>query len=134
MASSYTFAYNDRIEIDIDTDMKKNYYINFLNLLKALQQAPEIVSLDTTSKQVLEEIAIGVANEKLLTVSDVMALKPLGSPATLHRKLDLLLNAQLVEATFSGTNRRTKYIALTDNGKAYFDRLSHAIRSIQTVR
>ena len=134
MASSYTFAYNDRIEIDIDTDMKKNYYINFLNLLKALQQAPEIVSLDTTSKQVLEEIAIGVANEKLLTVSDVMALKHLGSPATLHRKLDLLLNAQLVEATFSGTNRRTKYLKPTQQALNYFNTLGGLVQQAINIR
>jgi hypothetical protein len=114
--------------------MKRNYYINFLNLLKAVQQAPEIAPLDSTSKLLLEEIAIGVANDRLLTVSDVMALKDLGSPATLHRKLDLLLQAQLVQATFSGNNRRTKYIALTSQGQAYFERLSQAIRSIQAVR
>ena len=114
--------------------MKKNYYINFLNLLKALEQAPDIAPLDSTAKLILEEIAIGVANDKLLTVSDVMALKHLGSPATLHRKLDVLLHANLVDATFSGTNRRTKYMALTVSGQAYFDRLSQAIRSVQTAR
>ena len=117
-----------------ENHMKKNYYINFLNLLKALEQAPDIAPLDSTAKLILEEIAIGVANDKLLTVSDVMALKHLGSPATLHRKLDVLLHANLVEATFSGTNRRTKYMALTVSGQAYFDRLSQAIRSVQTAR
>ena len=30
--------------------MKKNYYINFLNLLKALEQAPDIAPLDSTAK------------------------------------------------------------------------------------
>jgi hypothetical protein len=111
--------------------MKKNYYINFLNLLKAIDTSPVDAQLDSTAKLILEEIAIGVSNDKLLTVSDVMNLKQLGSPATLHRKLDLLLNVKLVEATFKGTNRRTKYIDLTASGKAYFDRLSSAIQSVQ---
>jgi DNA-binding PadR family transcriptional regulator len=86
--------------------------------------------LDSTCKQILEEIAIGVSNDKLLTVSDVMSFKQLGSPATLHRKLDVLLNAKLVESIFQGNNRRTKYINLTNSGQAYFERLSSAIQSV----
>jgi hypothetical protein len=112
--------------------MKKNYYINFLNLLKAFETSAIDAQLDSTCKLILEEIAIGVSNDKLLTVSDVMNLKQFGSPATLHRKLDILLDAQLVEATFKGSNRRTKYIDLTESGKAYFVRLSNAIQAVHS--
>jgi len=111
--------------------MRKNYYINFLNLLKAFEPTTDEALLDSTCKQILEEIAIGVSNDKLLTVSDVMSFKQLGSPATLHRKLDVLLNAKLVESIFQGNNRRTKYINLTNSGQAYFERLSSAIQSVQ---
>ncbi len=110
--------------------MKKNYYINFLNLLKAFEPTADEALLDHTCKLMLEEIAIGVSNDKLLTVSDIMAFKHLGSPATLHRKLDILLNTKLVESTFKGTNRRTKYINLTATGQAYFERLSSAIQLV----
>ena len=113
--------------------MKKNYYINFLNLLKALEPSTDEALQDSTCKQILEEIAIGVSNDKLLTVSDVMSFKQLGSPATLHRKLDVLLNAKLVESIFQGNNRRTKYINLTSSGQAYFERLSSAIESVQSI-
>ena len=113
--------------------MKKNYYINFLNLLKAFESTTDEALQDSTCKQILEEIAIGVSNDKLLTVSDVMSFKQLGSPATLHRKLDVLLNAKLVESIFQGNNRRTKYINLTPSGQAYFERLSSAIESVQSI-
>ena len=74
--------------------MKNNYYINFLNFVKALEPSVETDQLDVTSKLILDEIAIGVAKEKPMTVSEVMGLKGLGSPATLHRKLTILLTTR----------------------------------------
>jgi DNA-binding MarR family transcriptional regulator len=111
--------------------MKSNYYLNFLNVLKAVNQGSVSEELDPTSKLVLEEIALGVANGQPLTVSDVMRLTSIASPATLHRKLDVLLDAQLIEATFQGHNRRTKFMMLTPQGKAYFSKLSDVLASIK---
>jgi hypothetical protein len=108
--------------------MKKNYYIQFLNLLKALEQTSESPKIDVTSKLILDEVAIGVAKDEMLTVSDVMGLKHIGSPATLHRKLNMLIEAHMVDPVFQGNNRRTKYIALTNEGESYFRRLSDAIQ------
>ena len=111
--------------------MKNNYYINFLNFFKSLEPSSQIEQLDVTSKLILDEIAIGVAKDKLMTVSEVMGLKGLGSPATLHRKLTILLEANLVHPVFQGNNRRTKYMALTKDGEMYFTRLSKAMQSVQ---
>jgi hypothetical protein len=113
--------------------MKNNYYINFLNFVKALEPSVEIEQLDFTSKLILDEIAMGVASEKLMTVSEVMGLKNLGSPATLHRKLNILLQAELVHPIFIGNNRRTKYMALTKKGEMYFARLSQAMKSVHIL-
>ncbi len=111
--------------------MKNNYYINFLNLVKALEPSVEIDQIDVTSKLILDEIAIGVAKEKPMTVSEVMGLKGLGSPSTLHRKLTILLDAKLVQALFLANNRRTKYMTLTKEGEMHFNRLSQAMQSVQ---
>lgn len=111
--------------------MKTNYYLNFLNVLKAVNQASVSEELDPTSKLVLEEIALGVANDQPLTVSDVMRLTSIASPATLHRKLDVLLEAQLIEATFQGQNRRTKFMMLTNQGERYFRKLSEVMASVK---
>jgi DNA-binding MarR family transcriptional regulator len=111
--------------------MKNNYYINFLNFVKSIEPSVQIEQLDITSKLILDEIAIGVANDKLMTVSEVMGLKGLGSPATLHRKLTILLEANLVHPVFQGNNRRTKYMALTKDGEMYFTHLSKAMQSVQ---
>ena len=104
-----------------------------MNFVKALEPTVAIEHLDVTSKLILDEIAIGVAKEKPMTVSEVMGLKELGSPATLHRKLTILLEANLVHSVFMGNNRRTKYINLAPSGQAYFERLSSAIQSVQSI-
>jgi DNA-binding MarR family transcriptional regulator len=111
--------------------MKTNYYLNFLNVLKAVNQGSVSEELDPTSKLVLEEIALGVANDQPLTVTDVMRLTNIASPATLHRKLDVLLNAHLIEATFQGQNRRTKFMVLTKQGEQYFKKLSEVMASVK---
>jgi hypothetical protein len=112
--------------------MKKNYYIQFLNLLKALEHPPNAPDIDVTSKLILDEVAISLAKGEMLTVSDVMGLKHIGSPATLHRKLNMLIASRMVDPIFQGNNRRTKYIALTEEGEAYFRRLSDAIQMTRT--
>jgi hypothetical protein len=113
--------------------MKKNYYIQFLNFLQVLEQTSDAPDIDVTSKLILEQVAIAVAKEDMLTVSDVMGLKHIGSPATLHRKLNTLIDAHMVNAVFHGNNRRTKYMALTKEGESYFRRLSDAIQMTQPV-
>jgi len=113
--------------------MKKNYYIQFLNFLQVLEQTSDAPDIDVTSKLILEQVAIAVAKEDMLTVSDVMGLKHIGSPATLHRKLYTVIDAHMVNAVFHGNNRRTKYMALTKEGESYFRRLSDAIQMTQPV-
>ena len=109
--------------------MKNNHYVQFLNLLKAIEAKDICPDIDATCKQLLNEIALGMADGNRLTVSDVMSLKNIGSPATLHRKLNQLITVNLVEAAFEGSNRRTKYMKLTSQGVAYFRRLSQAMQT-----
>lgn len=113
--------------------MKNNYYLNFLNMLKAFQTSNALNDLDPTSKLVLEEIALGVAKGELMSVGEVMRLTSIASPATLHRKLDVLLEANLIVATFHGNNRRTKFMALTPQGEQYFGKLSEVMASINSA-
>ncbi len=77
----------------------------------------------------LNEIAVQHFAGKTLTVSQAMALKKLASPATLHRKIDALREAGLIEQIFVGKNRRTKYLVPTKDTHAYFGMMSKAITS-----
>ena len=103
-----------------------NHYLNFVNLVRALADAESIPGLDASSKQLLDEIALFQHREKPLTVTELMSLAHIASPATLHRKFTQLLNLGLVDAVFKDRNRRTKYVLLTADGQAYFKAIERA--------
>jgi DNA-binding MarR family transcriptional regulator len=56
-----------------------------------------------------------------------MELHGIASPATIHRKLDELREAGLIDLVFEGKNRRTKYLIPTKAAHAYFEKMSDSI-------
>jgi DNA-binding MarR family transcriptional regulator len=76
--------------------------------------------LSTIAILLLNEIAVKDFDEQPLTVSQAIDFKSIGSPATLHRKIDELRNADMVLVTNVGTDRRTKYLFLTQAAKDLF--------------
>ena len=108
-----------------------NYYLNFVNLVRALADEQTIPDLDASTKQLLDEIALFQQREKAMTVTELMGLSHIASPATLHRKFTQLLNLGLVDAVFKDRNRRTKYVVLTAAGQAYFKAIERAFEQAQ---
>jgi len=108
-----------------------NYYLNFVNLVRALADQEAIPDLDASSKQLLDEIALFQHREKAMTVTELMNLAHIASPATLHRKFTQLLNLGLVDAVFKDRNRRTKYVLLTADGQAYYKAIERAFDQAQ---
>ena len=108
-----------------------NHYLNFVNLVRALADAKSIPDLDASSKQLLDEIALFQLREKAMTVTELMNLAHIASPATLHRKFTQLLDLGLVDAVFKDRNRRTKYVLLTAEGQAYFKAIERAFEQAQ---
>jgi hypothetical protein len=108
-----------------------NYYLNFVNLVRALAEKEAIPVLDASTKQLLDEIALFQQREKAMTVTELMSLAHIASPATLHRKFTQLLDLGLVDAVFKDRNRRTKYVLLTDDGQAYFKAIDRAFEQAQ---
>jgi DNA-binding MarR family transcriptional regulator len=101
-----------------------NYYLNFLNLVKALSAEDNHAALEAEAKLILDEIALSEYNQEPMTVSDVMSLTHIASSATLHRKLSDLLNGGHIEFIFKDNNRRTKYVHLTASSTSYYKQLS----------
>ena len=83
--------------------------------------------VDLTAQRLLELITVRDVHGKRMTVTDAMMLNDLASPATLHRKLDDLLDANLIEQKFEGRNRRTKYLVPTKKAIEHFSKLGLAI-------
>ena len=96
-------------------------YLRFLALANALDgSSTQLADIDETAKRLLEMIALRHEQGHPMTVSDAMATTSLASPATIHRKLDDLRVAGLIEQVFQANNRRTKYLAPTKAADAYF--------------
>ena len=95
-------------------------YLRFLALLHAIEGKGEIPTLDLDAKKLLEVIAVHHTQGNPLTVTDAMALGHVASPATIHRKLDILREIGMIETHFEGSNRRTKYLRPTPQAEKYF--------------
>ena len=98
----------------------KNSYMRFLKIVAALEPQQLHKEITPIAVLLLNEIAVKDFDEQPLTVSQALEFRALGSPATLHRKIDELREAGMIEVTNVGTNRRTKYLFLTQAARDYF--------------
>ena len=105
-------------------------YLRFLRISRAVEilNTP-IKNIDSTALLLLNEIAVQHLDGKNITVTEAMLLSNIASPATVHRKLDELREAGLIEQVFEGKNRRTKYLVPTKEADTYFSKMSKAITS-----
>ena len=105
-------------------------YLRFLRIARAVEiQNTPIKNIDSTALLLLNEIAVQHLDGKNITVTEAMLLSNIASPATVHRKLDELREAGLIEQVFEGKNRRTKYLVPTKEADSYFAKMSKAITS-----
>ena len=106
----------------------KSMYLRYLALAKTVHETDmNLTAVDETAKRLLEVIALSHAENRPLTVSAAMALEPIASPGTIHRKLDLLREMGLIDQIFQGDNRRTKDLVPTPVTDAYFDNLGRML-------
>lgn len=103
-------------------------YLRFLRMARAVDiQKTPVNNIDYSALLLLNEIAVQHHDGKNITVTQAMLLSNIASPATIHRKLDELRAAGLIEQVFEGKNRRTKYLVPTKEADSYFAKMSKAI-------
>jgi DNA-binding MarR family transcriptional regulator len=111
----------------------KNVYLRFLALSNVINVAStQLSKVDQTAKQLLQVIALRHEQGKAMTVSEAMEMASIASPATIHRKLDDLRESGLIEQTFVGKNRRTKYLVPTKVADKYFTNLGEMMKQTLT--
>jgi len=114
--------------------MMSKLYLRYLRIALAVDIFNNnIDSIDSTALELLNVIAVQHFDDNALTVSQCLALKKIASPATIHRKLDELREAGLIEQISKGKDRRTKYLVPTKLADAYFAKLSKAITTAVKV-
>jgi DNA-binding MarR family transcriptional regulator len=106
----------------------QSIYLCFLSLLHAIEGKGELPNLDLDAKRLLEVIGVQHSQGKPLTVSDAMAMTQIASPATIHRKLDVLREIGMIDTHFEGKNRRTKYLCPTPKAEKYFSQVGEVMQ------
>lgn len=110
----------------------QNAYCDFLSAVDTLKKDfPGLNRVDLVAFKLLECVAVRSEQGNAMTVSEAMHLSDLASPATLHRKIDLLRNAGLIEASYQGSNKRTKHLALTEDSQQYFTAATQLLSQFQ---
>lgn len=99
-------------------------YIDLLDTRHALDMQ---LKLSAAERELLEIIAVCAQRGKPLTVGNVMGFTHLSSPATLHRRLDCLLNKGMIFHTSRDGDRRTKYLVPGYHAMAYFECMADAL-------
>lgn len=93
--------------------------MRFLSLCHAFDKKDGL-QVDVESVRLLESVALAEHDGNPLSVTQLMALSDIASPATLHRKMVLLTKANLIELDFMQGNHRTKFIYTTALAKKHF--------------
>jgi hypothetical protein len=99
-------------------------YLRFLNLLKALEGANS-QQIDDACKKLLEFIALeAFLHNKHFTVNDLISLRTLGSPASIHKRLHVLVDQGYVQLVTQTNDARVKKVIPTTQAAKRFSQIS----------
>jgi hypothetical protein len=99
-----------------------NQYMKFVELSKRVEHdcGQDCITL-------LNEIGLAESQGACLTVTKAMNLAWIASPATLHRRLDMLVETGYISHAFKAGNRRTKLIITTPKAIKYFKEMEECL-------
>lgn len=110
--------------MNIDTNEKLDAYIKYLKQEQAINSG---FSLDHFEIKILNQVLFAFQEGNSLRVSDILSLKNIASPATLHAALKKLSSKGLIEYR-TVADSRVKYVQLTKLGiKRYVELASQLI-------
>ena len=102
----------------------KQIYLRYLVLAEALRQSHiDFSGIDETGKKLLETIAIKNAQGRPMVVTETMDLSDIASPATIHRRIEVLKKAGLIQVFQTEKNHKIKYLVPTQASIDYFEKL-----------
>ncbi len=94
--------------------------------METIEQGLAFPKLDDIEKKLLDSIAEASYAGKPFLVSDVIFANQIGSPATLSRRLNSLVEKELIVYSI-GDDSRKKFLELTPKSKKYFAKLEELI-------
>jgi hypothetical protein len=109
----------------------KQIYLRYLVLAEALRESSiDLSGIDDIGKNLLETIAIKSAQGQPLVVTQTMGLSDIASPATIHRRITLLLKLGLIEVVKAENNQKIKFLVPTKSSIDYFEKLGKLMASV----
>jgi hypothetical protein len=96
-------------------------YFHFLTLLSDPAFCQEDMEFDANHKALFESAVIHWSLGKPLSVFETISQAELGSPATLHKRLQRLIAQDFVKSECTGADKRTKFISPTPKGMSYME-------------
>jgi hypothetical protein len=106
------------------TSLQSNHYLRFLQQVHRMTSKGRLNDLEPVCSRLLDEVANEYMAERPLTVTGLMGLDHIASPATLHRKMQVLLREGLIELVVDSENKRSKFVMLSKMGKRRYEVLS----------
>jgi hypothetical protein len=108
----------------------KQIYLRYLVLAEALRQSHiDFSGIDDVGKKLLETIAIKNAQGHPMVVTETMDLSDIASPATIHRRIEVLKKAGLIQVFQTEKNHKIKYLVPTQASIDYFEKLGKLMTS-----
>jgi DNA-binding MarR family transcriptional regulator len=98
--------------------------VAYLKYLKYEEDINDIYALEPIQLQVLNAVFFAVAEKRKIKVGDILVLKKIASPATIHAALKKLIDKKLVTYQLSKTSR-AKFIELTNLGAQRYVELAN---------
>lgn len=114
------------MEFNVD---RANSYFQYLELSQKSKLHQSIFAESPNCEKLLGMIALESEAGTPFTVSEVMRLEQLGSPCTIHRRMEALRKAGLIAQIQKSGDRRTKYLVPTRTASRYFKVMDHVIRN-----
>jgi SOS-response transcriptional repressor LexA len=108
----------------------KQIYLRYLVLADTLRQTNiDLLGIDEIGKKLLEAIAIRSAQGQPLVVTQTMELSDIASPATIHRRIEILKKAGLIKVMQTEQNQKIKFLVPTQTSIDYFEKLGKLMAS-----
>ena len=131
------FFHNRRFPNAYNLRMQKNTrsrfigaYLRFLELAAAVEALPGMDFFDPNHKALFEAILLRWSQGHAMTVREAIHLTELGSPATLHKRLVRLRQAELVTVQSIEGDRRTKLLIPTEKGLDYVSKFGSHLTQV----
>ena len=108
----------------------KQIYLRYLVLAETLRKSNiDLSDIDEIGKKLLETIAIKSAQVQPMVVTQTMELSDIASPATIHRRIEILKKAGLIQVVQTEQNQKIKFLVPTQISIDYFDKLGKLMAS-----